>query len=1508
MRIKKTFKWITIVLLTPVVLFVVLTALLYVPFVQNWVAQQVASYASRQTGYNITVEHIDLDFPLDLGIDGIRIEKDTTVMADIERAVVDVKLWPLLKGNVVLDALELREAKLNTMDMIGDTRLQGRIGCLTLTSPGIDLERMEVELRGPRLSNTDLTIFMSDTAAVDTSSTAGWRVRFDRFELEHTCIAIVTDSAALFPDTAMRIGACMPMACIENADLDLGVGRYAFGPIKWQDGSASYDHMAALKDINLELDSLLYYSDYVSVGISQASLREDSLQVSLSELSGTVVMDGDQLTLGRLKGAATAMVDDKPLTVHASVDGNLDQLDVEHVTLSMPTVLHAEASGTLANIMDMERMKANLQLQADGYDLAKLSMVKSLAPGMTLPKGLKLQGDIDTNDGKARADLTLRDGGGLARLKGSYHLVSSAAEGQLSLRQFNLRHFLPADSLGLVTADAKLRADGSWKRLEAEIDLHRMQYGHWQIDSTHAKGTLHNGHLMAEVESRSSLVGGTATIDAQMGNNSLKGTIDTNMAAIDLHALGFADVPTVVGMNGSIDIDSDLKYNHRLSALVTDIYIRDSVQTRHTEKLGVLLKTGRDTTTVRMQSGDLIVKYDSSQGYEQLLNSLTALADNIGEQLRSRTIDQPQLKLLLPTGHLYATSQRGNPLADLLRRSFDIGFEQLDIDLTTSPTTGINGTARLLGLSSGDVLIDTMRISLVEKSQGLTFNGQVTNNRRNKMATFNVLFDGRLQEHGASFGVRYFDEKGLRNIRIGAKAEMVALPEANDANATGIRFELIPSRPTLGYKEFELNSDNYLLLHDNLKLEANVDLKADDGTHLKIYSADQDSTLLQDLTVSVHQMDLGELTGGISLLPNIAGKLEGDFHLMMDQQHNTSVASDIHVDQMAYEGSPIGNLGSEFVYLLREDGTHVVDGNLQLDDEEIGTLQGSYSGAGKGLLDATLTLSAMPLSMANGFMPDQLLGFEGTADGELSMKGAIDELKMNGELRISSGYLVSNPYGMRMRFGDTPLQIKDSKLLFDDFALYSYNDNPLSISGSVDFNESSQEAVDLRLRARNFQLINAKQRKESVAYGRMFVNFFSRLSGNLDQLNMRGRLDVLGTTDLNYILLDSPLSTDNQMDELVRFTDFSDTIQAVVVRPESDALDIDMQLSIDQGAHVRCALNADQTNYVDLLGGGNLRLLMGTEGMNLSGRYTVETGTMKYSLPIIPLKTFSISQGSYVEFTGDPANPQLNLTATERRRTQVAGSDGQPRTVIFDCGVVITQTLENMGLQFIISAPEDMQVQNDLSAMSLEQRGKLAVTMLTTGMYLNDGNTGSFSMNSALSSFLQSEINNIAAGALKTVDLQLGLDNSTDATGQTHTDYSFRFAKRFWNNRLNVQIGGKVSTGADMQGQQQSFFDNVTMEYRLSPTSNKYVKLFYKQNVYDWLEGYTGEYGGGFIWKRKLDSLFDIFKPTRRLTPNTLRREGGSPYSTPPVREGGLDSIARPAARQDSIHSIDSIR
>ena len=200
----------------------------------------------------------------------------------------------------------------------------------------------------------------------------------------------------------------------------------------------------------------------------------------------------------------------------------------------------------------------------------------------------------------------------------------------------------------------------------------------------------------------------------------------------------------------------------------------------------------------------------------------------------------------------------------------------------------------------------------------------------------------------------------------------------------------------------------------------------------------------------------------------------------------------------------------------------------------------------------------------------------------------------------------------------------------------------------------------------------------------------------------------------------------------------------------------------------------------------------------------------------------------------------------------------------FICGVKLSQTLEKPGIQFIISASNDQTIQDELNSMSVEERGKIAITMLASGMYLASGTTSSFSMNTALTSFLNSEINNIAGTAMRSIGLDVGMsvDNQTNASGGTHTDYNFKFAKRFFNNRLSFSVGGQVSTGAELENanKNESFFNNVEVQYRLNEGASMYVRAFYNANTYDWLDGQIGEYGGGFTWRRKLSKFSDIFR------------------------------------------------
>ena len=1537
---KKALKWIGLGLLTPIVLLLVAAALLYVPPIQQWAADKVAAIASEKTGFDISVGHVSLKFPLDLAADDVlvvRPERDT--IAQIGRAVVDVQLWPLLKSQVVVDELSVEQARFNTYDLISDVQVSGHADQLSLRSDGIDLKQGIVNLNDAQLSDADVNIMLSDTAAVDTTTSEplAWLINLDKLNIERSRVSLT------MPGDSMRIGGYIGKASATDAKIDLADSHYSLGQLDWQDGQFTYDlpyepakarcldysHIDA-RDIGLQLDSIDYAGDRLSLNIAKAKLREANSGLQISDLHGPVALDGQRLSLQNVSLTtphstihARANVDlnvmddvnpgsmdvdldaqigqqdlmvfmddvpaplrsnwpDWPLSVKGRIRGNMQQARVEQFSMDLPTVFHAEASGTVNNLTDMNSLLGGLDVKLKTYDLSMLRSTLGLPPSVRIPSGIQLEGKVDANGSRYTADLTACESSGTVRLKGYFDQQSTVYSANAKISNLNLHHFLPKDSLYELTADVQLRGQGTdffdrHSRLDAQAQVSHLRYGHLDLDNLQADATLNNGHMLASLTSDSPLMRGTVNADALLGQcSTVKATLGTDISEIDLHALGVSRNPLVVGMCGHIDLTTDMADYYQAEGTFGDLYISDSVNTFHPQDVALKLLADRDTTTAHLQSGNLAVKMDASGGYQRLINQLTALVDTIDSQFEQRVIDQPRIKSMLPTMRLYTTSGRDNPIANILRASAGIDFRDLLVDLTSSPEQGLNGEARVYALKYDSVRIDTVHVTLKDSDHGLTYQAVVANNRRNPQFVFRALADGHIYEHGARIGIRFYDEKGDLGVRLGSQVAM---------EADGLRFTLMPKRPTIGYTEFNLNDDNYLFLDRDMKMQAKVDLMADNGTGVKIYSENRDSTLLQDLTVSLNHFDLDRLTAVLPYVPRIAGMLDGDYHLMMNHDHQVSVASDMQIRSMVYEDSPVGDVSTEFVYLQREDNTHAVEGILMLSEQEVGALRGEYRDEEQGYLDATLQLTHTPLSLINGFIPDQLLGFEGYAEGEVSVKGSLSRPDAQGELYLDSAYLVSQPYGVRLRFDDDPVRIVDSKLLLENFTMYAYNQNPLNIMGNIDFHDMDHMTMDVRMRAQNFQLINSKQTAKSIAFGKGFVNFYATMSGPLERLAMKGRLDVLGNTDLTYLLLDSPLSTDNQLDELVKFTDFSDSIQIGVTRPTPEGLTVDMQIGIDQGAHVVCGLNADQTNYVDLFGGGDLRMRYSASELTLNGRYTLSSGEMKYSLPIIPLKTFTIQDGSYVEFTGDPMNPRLNLTATERTRASVGQDGGQSRSVSFDCGVVITKTLSDMGLQFIIDAPEDMTVSSELNSMSTEQRGKLAVTMLTTGMYLADGNTSGFSMNSALSSFLQSEINNITGNALKTLDLSIGLDNTTDASGAMHTDYSFKFAKRFWNNRLKVQIGGKVSTGQEAAfGQNQSFFDNVTMEYRLSPTANQYVKLFYNQNAYDWLEGYTGEYGAGFIWKRKLDSFLDIFRfwkqeqpaimpqqQTKREQPDSLR-------------------------------------
>ena len=1537
----KYLKWGGIAFIVPVLLIIILCILFYFPPFQKWAVKQVTAYASEEMGMQISVGHVSLEFPLDLALEDVKVlqandslDHVTDTVADIGKIVADVQLWPLFRKQVMVDNLAFDNMKVNTSNFIPAARIEGNVGHFDLKAHGIDLKKELVNINHALLSDATLSISLSDTVPPDTtSSETFWKIKLAQLKVKDT------DFTLHMPGDTMSVNAYLGNSAAQDIYVDLYKGLYSVSHLDWDQGRVAYDlnyepkvdgldfsHLL-LSKLKVKADSIYYGDSGLKVKFQEAAFMEKS-GLAVDSFRGTLSMDSIRLSLPDLNlktkaGTALALAynmdlnafDDtqpgtfdarlkgqigkqdlmtitgsnlpkelarqwpaKPLVAVGEVRGNLQRAQIKELNMVLPGAFKLQANGYAENITDPKQLKADVDINAKTYNLgfATAMLDKDMRKTVKVPEGIGLNGRVKVNGNKYASTFTVTQGGGSLRGYVDFDADRMAYTAKMKSRALPIQNFLPNMQLYSFTGSVDARGKGTDfmspnTRLTATTKIESLRYDTYDLDNINAEITAQNGRILTHVISDNPLVKGDITVDALTRGKQLRATVAGELTHIDMHGLHITENPLLLSVCTHIDLASNLKNMHRVRGSLSDIMLKSKDNVYRPEKMDLDIFTSQDTTWAIVEHGDFILNMSSSGGYEQIVEHANGFATELQSQLKNKYIDRERLCSHLPDARIFLVSGKDNVVSRALKY-YGYGLDNVFIDFTSSPHTGLNGDAYIDSLVVGGFQIDTTRLHIESDSLKMTYSAQLRNGKNNPNYIFNSLINGAVYERGTQIQAKVYDWQDSLGIRLALQTSM----EQN-----GIRLQLIGDKPILGYKEFAVNDSNYIFMSDDGRVSANMALRSADGMGLQIYSNDRNLDVVQDITVSTHHFDIGDALAMIPFTPDITGIMNGDFHLVQTPTKLT-VSSSVDIAKLTYEGNVMGDVGSEFTYMPRPDGGQYVDGVLIHNGSEIGVLEGTYFPTSTGVIDATIDLDRFPVELANGFIPDKLIGFKGYAEGLLSIKGALSSPDVNGEVYLDSTYMFSEPYGVEMRFANDPVAIKNSRLLFENFEMFAHNKSPLNIQGYFDFSNTDRMNMNIRMRADNYLLVDSRENMRSNTYGQAYVNFYGTMQGLLDNLHMRGRLEVLGTTDLKYNLKDSPLSTDNRLEGLVEFVNFKDTTQQVINRPTLTGLDMDLSINIDEGARVNCYLNADHSNYIDIVGGGDMRLRYNmVDEIRLTGRYTINSGEMKYSMPVIPLKTFTIHEGSYIQFRGDPMNPTLNLTATEETKTTVGSGSGEGHVVKFNSGVIVTKTLNDMGLEFIIDAPEDMTIHNQLKTMSKEERGKIAVTMLTTGMYLADGNTSDFTMNSALSAFLNSQINQISNKALRTLDVSFGVDNSFNDQGALHTDYSFKFAKRFWNNRLRIVVGGKLSSGADIEDQNETFFDNVTFEYRLSPTSNKYINVFYKRDDYDWLEGNVSRFGAGFMWKRKLRHFKDIFRFNR---------------DDDPMRPAMTDSI-----RQDTI-------
>ena len=1512
--IKKALKWLGITVATPIALFLLLAILLYIPPVQNFAVHQVANYLSGNLGMDVRIDKVRLAFPLDLAVHHMTaVEKGDTLL-NADRLRLNVKLMPLFEGRADVDGFELYGLVIDTKSYISDTRIKGHAGQLTAAAHGVDWEKELVNLDHARLHDADIYVTLSDTAKKDTTeSKAKWNIAVKKVDIERSKVHLQ------MPGDSMRIYANLGRAALRGGAFDTGRNYYAVKALQLQDCDVNYDipyikpvagidpNHIAVKRLTLMLDTLSYNNE----GVLRAGLRGLTLHekcgLDVTRLSGSVYMDTMQLRLPALQlrtpasridadvafdfkafnagkgGHCQAMVDasigyddirtlatgyvdkaylralpHKPLAIKGTVSGNIDHLRLPSLTLNMPGVMQASANGYTNYVTkDWRNGKFNFNLRTKSMAAVRQLMPASLKQSINVPDGLSLRGKAAFNGSRYDADIKVGIGRGSLTAKAKLDVKRETYKVVATAHQLPIASIVRGVPVGPFSGS--LRASGSgWDvmsprtSLTADAKVNALSYERYPLGGISVKANLRGGKAVAHFEADNPLLQGNGHIEALLGRHNYEVAVKASLPNIDLKKLGVTTDTLYFGT----DIDIKATANKTFTAYA----LSGSIANNHftTQRMSAMAKdilfdlaTSRDTTTANISAGDLRLRLGAKGDIPHLGTHLARFANELQKEAKTYNIDQERLKTYLPVMAFYLDAGRDNPLYNIARMK-GYSFSSAYVNLNTDPHVGMTGDARMGALNVGALLLDTIDTHIFQDSTGVQMRGLVKNGKKNPNP-LEVRMRSYVMRSGAGIELSYYDSEGERGVDVGLQAALVD---------GGLNIHLYPENPVLAYRNFKVNKNNYIFLGKDNSIRADVDLLADDGTGLKIYGEPKDS--VNDLTVSVNQVNLGELSAVLPYMPKLSGMLSGDVHVTDDSQHKQlSAMASLTADNFKYEDMPLGNVGIDAVYLPKTGGEHQASAFISSNGKEVLACNGTYFDRNGGTFEGDAQLHDFPLQMLNGFMASTDVALKGIAGGDLRVNGSLDKPVINGSLDLDSAHIYSDVYGFDLRTDERALDIKDSRIIFSDYRLFSTGKEPMVLNGTFDMSDFERMRMDFAMRAKNFELINTRKKAQSMLFGKVYANYVGTLKGTTDNLSLRGKLEVLDRTDVTYILKDSPLSVDDRLHDLVQFTNFKDSTQTAQPEKAVDGgMDITMGISISDAAIFHCNLSDDGQSYVKLEGGGDMTLRMTQQGdMRMTGLFTTNSGEMKYQLPVIPLKTFQIVQGSSVQFTGDVMNPTLNIAAKERTKAVVTEDDRQ-RSVAFDVGVKITKPLNDMGLEFTIEAPEDLNIQNQLASMSAEQRGKAAVTMMATGMYMTDETmmSGSgFKANNALNAFLQSEIQNIAGSALKTIDINLGVESGTSQTGTSTTDYSFQFAKRFWGNRISVIIGGKVSTGADATNSAESFINNVSVEYRLDQGATRYVKAFYDRDTQDPLEGQLTKTGAGLVLRRKTDRLGELF-------------------------------------------------
>ena len=724
----------------------------------------------------------------------------------------------------------------------------------------------------------------------------------------------------------------------------------------------------------------------------------------------------------------------------------------------------------------------------------------------------------------------------------------------------------------------------------------------------------------------------------------------------------------------------------------------------------------------------------------------------------------------------------------------------------------------------------------------------------------------------------------------GGVAMMARLRRVEPKKNAQVDVYISPSTITTGEKQWSITSDGITIdtariVVDNFLVRSAHQMLKVDGVASR-HSEDS-------LRVEMRDFEIEPFMGfPLRLGYSVKGLASGEAS-MQAVLNRGELEADIRIDSMTVNSTPVAPLGIDSWWDLEQQRVRVKMKNLRSGKDIV---TGYYAPASNRYY-AEGEFDHIPLLMLDPVLKGVVSETEGEAFGKLEILGQGRQAKLNGVIDVENLATTVDYTRVRYSVPKAKLKFQDNHLIATSARVYDPERNTGQLNMDLSLEHLSNIAFTMRLTPRNMVVLNTTLQDNDLFYGKVYASGVATINGSKKGTT----LDLVGTTEGNsqffmplsgksdaanadFVIFEKPGVEIDSTNYLMRKKMMYERSRRAT-SSSAGTMNINLDLTVTDNAEVQLVIDPTVGDIIKARGNGalSMRIVPSANIFDMYGDYTITDGSYLFTLQNIINKRFLIENGSTITWTGDPMDARLNIDAIYKLKASLqpllssTTLDNVTRAVPVECIINLTERLSNPTVTFDIRVPNaDSEIQNAVANLLNNQQSIATQFMylLVSGAFYSDSSTSS-NMGATASATTGFELlSNQLSNWLSSDDYNIIL-RYRPKSELTSDEIDIGFSKSLINDRLLVEVEGNylVDNKMAQSSNMSSFMGEAYITWLIDRAGNLKMRGFTQTiDRFDENQGLQ-ETGVGIYYKEDFNNWKDLKRRTRERFMSKRRRE-----------------------------------